>query len=244
MQLKEASILLVDDEPVLLEITAEWFRHLAGRVFCAANGVDALQVLAAQKIDLVITDVRMPVMDGINLLQEMKANGQPTPGVILFTGFADIQSREAFNLGAEALLEKPIERDDLLTAVERSLSERNGLWRTSRDLSAYPVLSRRFASLAAAVREHGIAFGRGGFCIEVGDLLVEGAVNIELDFKADRYILSGQGMVRWLAHKENQAGIELTYVAEKSLARVLQLTEESDSFIPRTTGRRCQALAG
>lgn len=45
-----------------------------------------------------------------------------------------------------------------------------------------------------------------------------------------------QGIVRWLAHKERQMGIELTYVAEESRAQVLQLTEGSAHFIPGTTG--------
>jgi CheY-like chemotaxis protein len=244
MQVKEASILLVDDEPILLEIMADWFQRLAGRVFCAADGAQALHVLAAQKIDLVITDVRMPVLDGISLLKKIKTNGGHAPGFILITGFADIQLRDAFDLGAEALLEKPIETDDLIHAVECCLAERGELWQTPRDLSAYPALRRGFASLAAAFQEHRIAFGRGGFCIEAGELPEEGPVNIELDFKGDRYVLSGQGVVRWLAHKENQAGIEFTYVAERALSRVLQLTAGAVSFIPRTTGSRYQAQAG
>jgi CheY-like chemotaxis protein len=244
MQLKDASILLVDDEPILLEIMAEWLQRLAGRVFCAADGAQALQVLAAQKMDVVITDVRMPMIDGISLLREIKANGQHAPRVILVTGFADVQLRDALDLGAEALLEKPMETDDLIHAVECSLAERSELWQTPRDLSAYPVLSRGFTSLAAAFEEHRIAFGRGGFCIEAGDLTAEGPVNIELDFKADGYGLSGQGVVRWLAHTENQAGIELTYVAESALSRALQLTAGAVSFIPRTTGSKYQALAG
>lgn len=243
MQLKEASILLVDDEPILLEIMAEWFQRLAGRVFCAADGAQALQVLAAQKMDVVITDVRMPLMDGISLLREIKANGH-APRVILVTGFADVQLRDALDLGAEALLEKPMETDDLIHAVECSLAERSELWQTPRDPSAYPVLSRGFTSLAAAFEEHRIAFGRGGFCLEAGDLTAEGPVNIELDFKADRYVLSGQGVVRWLAHTEHQAGIELTCVAESARSRTLQLTAGAVSFIPRTTGSKYQALAG
>ena len=244
MQLKEASILVVDDEPVLLEIMGEWFKRVAGQVFCAGDGVQALQVLATNKIDLIITDVRMPVMDGISLLKKIKANGLHTPSVIFITGFSDLEPREVYDLGAEALVEKPIERDDLINAVRRSLSERNELWQTPLDLAAQPKLTCSFQSLAAALQEHRIAFGRGGFCIETEQFLVEGPVNIELNFKADQYMLLGQGVVRWLAHEEDQIGIELTYVAEQSLARAIQLTDRSVSFIPRITGRRYQARAG
>ncbi|HLW53452.1 MAG TPA: response regulator [Candidatus Angelobacter sp.] len=244
MQLKEASILVVDDEPVLLEIMGEWFQRNAAQVFCAANGVQALEILAIHKIDLIITDVRMAVMDGITLLRKVKANGLPTPSVILITGFADIDARDAYDLGAEALLEKPIDRDELLKVMQRSLLEPDKRWQKPVDLSAYPVLTRSFASLAAALEEHRIAFGRGGFCIEAGQFREEGPLNIELDFKADGYVLSGQGIVHWLAHQDDQLGIEFTYVTEASRARLIELVKAATSFIPRTTGRTYQALAG
>jgi YesN/AraC family two-component response regulator len=233
MQLKEASILLVDDEPVILDIWGEWFKRVARQVFCAENGVLALQVLATNKIDLIITDVRMPVMDGISLLKKVKASALHVPSVIFISGFSDVEAREAYDLGAEALLEKPIELDDLIHAVKRTLADRNELWQTPPDRVAHPTLTGSFESLAAALQKHRIAFGRGGFCIRTEQSLDEGPINIELDFKADQYVLSGQGIVRWLAYPERQMGIELTYVAEKSRARLVQLTERSASFLPQ-----------
>jgi CheY-like chemotaxis protein len=242
MRLKDASILLVDDEPVLLDITREWFESIAGQVFTAGDGAAALQVLAEHRIDLVITDVRMPVMDGITLLKKIKSNGRYTPSLILITGFADIDLRNAYDLGAEALLEKPIDCEGLIDIVERRLSGPGERWQRQSDLSAVPVLSRRFRSLSSALQEHRIAFGSGGFCIENGDFLEEKPVNIALDFMADGYVLSGQGVIRW--SQENQIGVELTYVADKSRARAIQLTEGNRTFIPRTTERDCQVLAG
>jgi CheY-like chemotaxis protein len=236
MQLKEASILLVDDEPLLLDLIGAWLQGVAGDVFCAANGVEALPVLAEHRIDLIVSDVRMPVMDGISLIKQVKANEPHPPRVILISGFSDIEAREAYDLGAEAVLGKPFDRDDLIKAAQRSVAERDELWQTPANLATYPVLRRSFASLATAQREHQIAFGRGGFCTATDDLLVEGPVNIELEFKADRYVLSGQGVIRWVAHQERQIGIELTYVAAKSRARAVQLTERSVAFIPSTTG--------
>jgi CheY-like chemotaxis protein len=243
MQLKEASILVVDDELVLLDLMGELFERIAGQVFCAADGVQALEILAGHKIDLIVTDVRMPVMDGIALLKKVTANRSHTPKVILVTGFADIERRDAYDLGAAALLEKPIDHDDLINMVKRGLLEPNERWQKPHDLSSYPVLRRSFASLAAALQEHRIAFGRGGFCLEAGQFLVEGPVNVELDFRADGYVLSGQGIVRWLAHQENQIGIELAYVAQASRARVIELGLRASSFIPRTTGREYHAAA-
>lgn len=245
MQLKEASVLLVDDEPVLLDIMREWFQQIVGEVFCAGDVARALRLLAEHRVDLVITDVRMPVMDGITLLKRMKARGGYTPRLILITGFADIEVRDAYDLGAEALLEKPIEHDYLIEIMRRSLSEPCERWKTQLDLSAAPVLSRRFKSLSSALQEQQIAFGRGGFCIDNPEFLEAGKrINIALDFTADGYVLFGQGIIQWLANEEKQMGVELTYVAEKSRTRTIQLTQGIGSFIPRTTQRNYQALAG
>lgn len=125
MQLKDASILVVDDEPMLREIFAEWFAGIAGTVCAAENGAKALEMLDQNKIDLVITDIRMPVLDGIGLLRRIKASGLHTPEVILISGFADVDVRQASELGAGALLSKPVEHSDLIDAATRALADRN-----------------------------------------------------------------------------------------------------------------------
>jgi CheY-like chemotaxis protein len=243
MQLEEASILLVDDEPVLLDMLREFFEQIGSRVFCAGDGVQALQVLAAQEIHLVITDIRMPAMDGITLLKRIKAGGSYTPSLIFITGFSDIGVRDAYDLGAEALLEKPIEWDGMIDIARRSLAEPWERWEKQANLPASPVLRRSFSSLSSALEEHRIAFGRGGFCIGNTEFLEQGPVKIALDFVADGYVLLGQGVIRWLATEDNQMGVELTYIAEKSRARAVKLTEKASSFIPRTTESDHQALA-
>jgi len=241
MRLEDASVLLVDDEPLLLDMLREFFEHFGIRVFCAGDGVQALQVLAAERIDLVIADIRMPEMDGITLLKKIKAGGSHTPSLIFITGFADIGVRDAYDLGAEALLEKPIEWDGMIEVARRSLSEPWERWEKQENLPASPVLRRSFRSLSSAFEEHQIAFGRGGFCIENTEFLEPGPVHIALHFVADDYVLVGQGVIRWLA--DNQMGVELTHVAEKSRARAVKLTEKASSFIPRTTKSDYQTLA-
>ena len=67
MQLKDATVLIVDDEPDLLDIMADWFRREAHCVLIAANGKEALDAIEANQVDVVVSDVRMPVMDGPGL---------------------------------------------------------------------------------------------------------------------------------------------------------------------------------
>lgn len=236
MQLKDATVLIVDDEPVLCEIKSTWLTRLVGRVLVAGNGVEAMEVMAANNVDLVITDIRMPVMDGLTLLKKITDSSKPRPNVIFITGFSDFEPREAYDLGVDAILEKPMDRDDLLQAVKRSLTPRPELWRTALDLPPAAVLDSSFRSLATALHEQEIAFGRGGFCIAVPQGLQEGPIGILLEFQEDRSVLQGQGIVRWISVAEGLAGIELRYVAPVSCEWMAKLAQQNEvaTFIPRS----------
>ena len=72
MQLKGAAILVVDDEPALQKIFADWVQREGATVYAASNGAEALEVAQAHHIDLVLSDVRMPVMDGVTLAKRLK----------------------------------------------------------------------------------------------------------------------------------------------------------------------------
>ena len=234
MELKQASILLVDDEPFLREIMGGWLARVAGQVFCAENGAEALKILAASKIDLILSDVRMPVMDGIALLKTVKEMGARTPGVIFITGFSDLPLREAFDMGAEAVLEKPITREELLDIARRALVQVDELWREPQGTAPEMKLKISFASLAATLRDKQIAFGRRGFCIDTAHGLREGPVEFAVEFRDDRLVLSGQGVVRWTAPEEGKAGIEITCLDDTSRTWVVEHVERSKplAFIP------------
>ena len=93
---------------MLRELLGTWLEHHVGKVFLAEDGEDAFHVLSAHKIDLILSDVRMPRMSGIELIKKInEAHGQRPP-VIFITGFTDLTLREAQDLGAQAILEKPI----------------------------------------------------------------------------------------------------------------------------------------
>jgi CheY-like chemotaxis protein len=238
MKLKEAAVLLVEDEPLLRETMGAWLKHKAGRALTAEHGAEAVKLLSAgDKIDLIISDVRMPVMDGIALVQHLNQAGPPRPGVIFLSGFSDLSLREAYHLGVEGVLEKPIDREELLALMQRSVAGADELWRQPTGARPRIKLKARFPSLATAQEEKQIAFGRRGFCIKSAGLR-EGPVDFAVDFEADQCALVGQGVVRWTATEEGQAGIEIAYVDDASRAWVLDLVQRTGpvSFIPRSTG--------
>lgn len=238
MELKQASILLVDDEPFLGEVMAGWLARVAGQVFRAEDGAEALKILAANKIDLILSDVRMPVMDGIALLKKVKATGVRPPAVILITGFSDVPLRDALDMGVEAVLEKPISREELLEIARRALAETDVLWQEAPGIAPAMKLKLSFGSLATALQEKRIAFGRRGFSIDSAHDLYEGPVEFAVEFRDDRLVLSGQGVVRWTAPEEGKAGIEITYLDDACRTWVVDHVEQSEqlAFIPGLAG--------
>jgi CheY-like chemotaxis protein len=237
MLLQNASILVVDDEPELLEIMAGWFRREGGTVFVAENGAEALSLVCDNHIDVVVSDIHMPVMDGVTMLQKIKSAYTYLPSVMFITGFYDIDPREAYELGAEAMISKPVERKHLIAVVSRILAAREDLWRLPPADKPDAVLLANFDSLAAALTRGLIAFGRGGFCIYSTLQLAEGPVDLLLDFQADQRKVTGQGIVRWTDFAEAQIGVEITHIDEACRPWILSLTEpnKSASFIPRTS---------
>src|SRR5215467_12578834 len=100
MQLEQAMVLIVEDEPALREIIGAWFQRIAGKALTAANGAEALEIIATYPVELVISDMRMPIVDGITLLKNIRASRRNLP-VILISGYSDTEARTAFDLGAE-----------------------------------------------------------------------------------------------------------------------------------------------
>jgi CheY-like chemotaxis protein len=215
MQLKEATVLIVEDEPALREIIGAWFQRIAGKALTAANGAEALEAIVGYPVDLVISDMRMPVIDGITLLIKIRASRQDLP-VILISGFSDTEARTCFGLGADAFLQKPMDRQELLDAVARSLAPREEVWCTPLQEPPDTTLYQGYLSLALASRQGKIAFGRRGFCISCLQALGDGPIGIRLEFQEERLVLEAQGFVRWSAPAEHQFGIELLYVAPGS----------------------------
>ena len=115
-------ILVVDDEAKmrrLLEMTLQAMGHAAVQ---AADGVEALGLLAAEPYDLVLSDMRMPGLDGLGLLRNMRERGLETP-VVMLTAHGTVESAvEAMKLGAVDYILRPFEMSTVELAVTRALA--------------------------------------------------------------------------------------------------------------------------
>jgi len=122
VKLKDAAVLFVEDEPFLRDSIGAWLSRKAGRVLCAQHGPEALEILAANKIDLLLTDLHMPVMDGMAIIKRIPKD-RPRPRLILVTGSTDPVPQEARELDVDAVVEKPINREELLAAMRNCLGD-------------------------------------------------------------------------------------------------------------------------
>ena len=115
------TILIVDDEPNYQIILGELLRDEGYEVFTADNGTAALPIVRDTDLDLVLSDMKMPGMDGIELMKKIKEFNRDLP-VILITAFAEVEKAvEAMHLGAFTYLAKPFSNDQLLASVRKAI---------------------------------------------------------------------------------------------------------------------------
>ncbi len=132
-----SSILVVDDEPGIRDLLAWELRGQGHYVVTAADGAEALEEIRRAEFDLIISDVRMPRVGGLEVLRFTKETA-PETEVVIATGYAEIEyAIECVRQGAFDFIQKPFHTDDLLSTVSRALERRRlrrtaGLYEASR----------------------------------------------------------------------------------------------------------------
>jgi len=117
-------ILVVDDDKEIRCALTRIFSKEGYEVAAAANGEEAIELIHKGHFNLVITDLRMPGIGGLELLKKIKTD-KPETAVIIITAFCDdITSTDIKALGAYAHLCKPIRKNDMLTIVKKALIDR------------------------------------------------------------------------------------------------------------------------
>ena len=122
MQDTRISILVVDDEKIIHESCGRILREEGYEVDTAMNGQEALQKLKEKRYHMVLSDIKMPGMDGVETLERMKQQ-VPDITVVMFTGFSSVETaRSSMKLGAFDYLPKPFTPDELLAVVKKALA--------------------------------------------------------------------------------------------------------------------------
>jgi two-component system chemotaxis response regulator CheY len=120
----EYSCLVVEDSPMmrqLLVFALSRVKHL--RVTEADDGVDGLRKLAAGKFDIILTDINMPIMDGLKLVKRVRSDAthKDTPIIVITTEGSQEDRQRAMQLGANAYITKPIQAPQVIAKVKELL---------------------------------------------------------------------------------------------------------------------------
>jgi Response regulator containing CheY-like receiver, AAA-type ATPase, and DNA-binding domains len=118
-----SNILIVDDEQSYRQLLSLVFESDGHNVRTAMNGRKALESLQTEHADVIVSDVKMPDMDGIEMLRAVRET-MPDLGVVLMTAFASVETaREAFKLGADDFIQKPFDVEELKLIVKKTLEK-------------------------------------------------------------------------------------------------------------------------
>lgn len=120
----KAKVLLVDDEVEFMQILAERLEVRGLKVTGVARGQEAISLMDQQQFDVIVLDLAMPGMDGLETLQRIKAK-DPDTEIIMLSGQGTIKSSiEAIKLGAEDFMEKPVDLPELLEKIAEAKEKR------------------------------------------------------------------------------------------------------------------------
>jgi len=121
--MQQHSILVVDDELLIRDLLYDFFNDQGWNISIADNGKKALDILKSKDIDLLLTDIKMPEMDGLNLASHVKEH-YPNLPVILMTGYPSVESSVvALRQKVEDYIIKPFNINQLYKTVEQKVKE-------------------------------------------------------------------------------------------------------------------------
>ncbi|WP_408097783.1 two-component system response regulator [Peredibacter sp. HCB2-198] len=116
-------ILIVDDQPELISVMSMYFRHFGYQHYTAGSAKEALDVLSSEKINLVICDLVMPQMGGLELLKKVREFNSEAPHFIFCSGLCDVPFSSPYPEGVLGFIQKPFSMMDLMDKVAVHLKE-------------------------------------------------------------------------------------------------------------------------
>lgn len=127
MEIEGLKFLVVEDSPTMRQLISFSLKRFKGcKIVEAVDGVDALKKLASEKIDVILTDINMPVMDGLKLVSMIRQNPdlKDLPIIIITTEGAEEDRQRGLALGANSYIAKPIQSSHLIKTIQELLQKR------------------------------------------------------------------------------------------------------------------------
>lgn len=213
------TILIVDDEPLIRKSLFEILKMSGYQCIMVTNGEDAVEAMQKKKVDIIISDMRLPQMSGIDLLKKVKIL-QPAVEVIVMTGFGSIETAvEAMKLKAFDYITKPIIDDEIKLVIEKII-EKKELLQENRDLKKIAQRSKRESF-------EGIIGG----CNEMLSVynLIESVASTNATILITGESGTGKGVVARAIHQHDQRRASMPFV-EVSCGALSETLLESELF--------------
>ncbi|NQZ02352.1 MAG: response regulator [Bdellovibrionales bacterium] len=219
--IQSKKILLVDDEPDILEFVEDTL-EIKGftNILTASSGQSAISQVAGTKVDVIISDIRMPGMSGVELMDSIKQSS-PEIEAILITGFADITTREVVEKGGFSLIEKPLKIPRLISTLELALKKRGERILELANWSDSPEHELVLDDNASA----GVELNHMGFFLpHPGAENFSPGETLHFEFKRDGKSIEGVAEVLWAESSEsNKPGVGVRVLAVNEVALVQSL---------------------
>ncbi len=160
---KKIKILIIDDEDIILKSCLRILKRREDfEIDTAMDGIEGLEKAKQEKYDLVITDLKMPRLGGMDVLKTLRTE-QPDVTVIIFTGFATVETtREALKLGAFDYIPKPFTPDELISVVDNAIKARQDK-AEARMLDLMAIVSHELKSPVSVVHTTAETLYKGYF---------------------------------------------------------------------------------
>lgn len=244
MNAQKQTILVVDDETDLREAIAFDLKRKGYQVLQATNGLQALEVVENNVVNLVISDVRMPGGSGVELLEKLKEKNAFFPVLMFISGFSDMTPEEAYDKGAEAVFAKPFDRKLLHGAVVRCLEPMNErLARKAERIPSEMPVGLKFPKTGIALDSKILNLGRGGMFVLVTENFPSEDEPVEFHLQlpsGGKEEIKGQGMVRWVRRNVVDGmppgcGIEFDALESEGMKCFLELVKSLNTkpYIPK-----------
>lgn len=225
-------ILLVDDDPLFRSTIELDLKRTGYEVIQASNGREALDYLSNHQVDIMLSDIAMPEIDGIELLKKIKEKMLNVPAIMLITGFSDITSTQAYDLGARGLLSKMLNRKGIISAIQSmkppplKISDENALNRMKVSLD-FKNIDLHLEGQILFVNDNGIAVSLGKKLPQVYD-------ECQLKIMSEKNeAIEGSGYVTWVRLVESEqtptgCGIEFSQMSEQDRLAMLNFLGTAD----------------
>ena len=224
----------MDDDPELLSATQDIFQLFGYQTVAVSSAELAIEQIRANTFEIVLSDIKLPKMDGFHLLQEIRKSVKTQVCVFLTSGYNQYSTKQMYAAGATGFFEKPMDTTTIRDTIIKSLVPRYQRW-SQKNQTTVKTIQLNFENFDKMLDSKKVKIGIGGLCIRKpsADLQVTESVEFKVSFQQGEEF-SGAGIVRWVDPQSENFGLEITFLDDSCRNFICQWLNQQEliSYIP------------